>query len=331
MDRYLTMAIFVLILVVSIGSANSYFLEKQKAMRAKQKQPPKIEKVQQPKKIAKAEEEELLEEEEFVEEEESYYEEEPITPVYTPKEERIHREKKHEVVKVEAPEPQVEKLPKETLKEVQKEESKKEKSKKIDLSKIIVKKEKTEQKVIELDPEVKAKAEVLKVVSKKPDIRQLKEIDGVPIENLKTCKVSKDNRVAVPCRGEFEFIGNCSHIVVVSEGSDSQAKEYLGSKSFNKTLHGYMEASSDGYEMSLALAEKVCKAKFMRVPTSAELYHVYLANKDGCGDKFKPVRYWSLDGEHNQNHTFCNMSNGKCLRRKNPQLEGVLHRVRCVE
>jgi len=325
MDRYLTMAIFVLILVVSIGSANSYFLEKQKAMRAKLKNPPKVEKVQKDKKIAKVEEveEEFLQEEE--EAEEIYFEEE-YNPVEEVVEEPVYEKVEPEIAKPVVQEPQTEKT---KIEEPIKVEKKKEKSKKIDLSKFKLKKKQAEEEAVVLDD--KPTEVVLKVVDKRLKTRKLQEIDGVPIENLKTCKVSKDNRVAAPCLEDIEFFGNCGHIVIVSEGSDSQTKEYLGSKGFKSGLHQYMEASSDGYEMSLALAEKVCKDKYMRVPTTVELYHLYKASKEGCGDKFKPVRYWSLDAFNVNNHTFCNMSDGKCLRRKNPELEGVLHRVRCVE
>lgn len=89
MNRYWTLAIFMLVLFICVGSVNSYFLDKRKKFEAQQAKQAQLEQtVETPVEEEYLSDDEFSDEEEYVEEDEEYVEEETVVSepvVQTPK------------------------------------------------------------------------------------------------------------------------------------------------------------------------------------------------------------------------------------------------------
>lgn len=165
-----------------------------------------------------------------------------------------------------------------------------------------------------------------------PHIYKKKVVPPKKIEKPKSSGTQTDclkkypHLIKISCPGNFEGYGDCKYNPICVEPRDSNADEYLKTLNSSEKQYYLNMISNDGYNMSWELADKVCKAKNMRLPRAVELHYMYLAQKKGQGDNFVHVNYWAESIGESVAHN-CHMRAGNCGR----HYKGDLQRVRCVE
>ncbi len=149
-------------------------------------------------------------------------------------------------------------------------------------------------------------------------------------ENESEQHTSSDN-VLIPCVEPYKTEKLCSdEDNLISERQDSVSKIFLGASNGETDLKTHMEADITGSNMTIALAEKICTDKEMRLPEVFELYQMFNAKKPNYGEEFVEDFYWAKPFNENT-VVYCYANSKNCRRYEGISDPPKLYRVRCVK
>lgn len=137
--------------------------------------------------------------------------------------------------------------------------------------------------------------------------------------------------VSIPCVEPYRTEKLCSdRNKLISEQHDSVSKIFLGASNGETDLKTHMEADITGSNMTIALAEKICSDKKMRLPEVFEFYQMFTAQKTKYGDEFVEDFYWAKPFNENS-VVYCYANTKNCRRYEGISDPPKLYRVRCVK
>lgn len=261
MNRYQTLAIFVTLMIIVLGSVNSYFLKKAKARVADQAKIEQQETRHQKQEIRR-------EEDYFDDNEDDYYDEDSELP------------------------------PRELSQQ----------------SPGIV-----EEKIPSHNPMVpQARA------TRYHDLdEEIREQNGLKTNNL--------NKVSIPCLEPYKRDGLCNDKKsLLADKKDSVSKIFLAASNGETKLKTHLEADISGSQMTIALAEKTCTDKGMRLPEIWELTLMFKTEKPDYGEEFADGYYWAKPFNENT-VIYCRANTDECRRQEGISDPPRLYRVRCVD
>lgn len=261
MNRYQTLAIFVTLMIIVLGSVNSYFLKKAKARVADQ---------------AKIEQQETRHQKQEIRREEDYleYDEEDYAEEESEFTQQVMRQQSPDIV---------------------------------------------EKKTPSYNPRV-PQARETRYYNVDEEIR---EQNGLKTNNL--------NKVSIPCLEAYKRDGLCSDKEsLIADKKDSVSKIFLAASNGETDLNTHLEADISGSLMTIALAEKTCTDKGMRLPEIRELSLMFKAEKPDYGEEFADGYYWAKPFNENT-VIYCRANTDECRRQEGISDPPRLYRVRCVD
>ena len=142
---------------------------------------------------------------------------------------------------------------------------------------------------------------------------------------------TNDNTISIPCIEPYKSDKLCNDKQdLIADATDSISKIFLGASNGETDVKTHLEADLTGSKMTMALADKICTEKGMRLPQIWELYMMFKTDKNDYNKTFSEDYYWAKPyGTNDLVYCFSKSEDCKVQEKINEQVQ--LHRARCVK